>query len=159
MRKTIRGEGLRIRICEHVKMSHGRCGSPAMRGQRYCYYHGGAHREMPPANLLAALGCPGHETDFRLSSEQRYPGATAAVQRGFFQLFHALAHNEIDLRRATLLLASLHRATRAIGSSPLAIRRNTTTLFPAGNEVRGAKSDDLPVTWPNSRAPLRPHRI
>ena len=97
---------MRISICEHVKMGGGRCGSPAMRGLRYCYYHRGAHSELPPAELLAGLGCHGHEDELRIRHEP-YPGA---LHPRFFQLAHALMHNEIDLRRGKLMLKSLHRA-------------------------------------------------
>ena len=106
---------MRLSLCEHLKIGGGRCGSPAMRGQRYCYYHAGAHRELPPADLLAALRCPGHEKDFRVR-EHHHPVASAMVQRGFLQLVHAIIHNEIDARRAKLMLASLHRVTQNVSS-------------------------------------------
>ena len=41
-----------LAICQHVKLGgRRRCGSPAMRGQDYCYFHAGGHRAIPSVNL------------------------------------------------------------------------------------------------------------
>lgn len=44
--------------CEHVKLNGKTCGSPALRGQQYCHYHGQAHApvfELPVIEDQASL--------------------------------------------------------------------------------------------------------
>ena len=43
-----------VAMCQHVKIDRAQCGSPAMRGQHYCYFHAGAHRTIPSVNLWAS---------------------------------------------------------------------------------------------------------
>ena len=44
-----------VAICQHIKVGRGRCGSPALRGEHYCYFHAGAHRVIPSVNLWPRL--------------------------------------------------------------------------------------------------------
>jgi len=47
-----------VAICEHIKLGGGRCGSPALRGEHFCYFHAGAHRAIPSLNLWPSTKAP-----------------------------------------------------------------------------------------------------
>jgi hypothetical protein len=38
-RAAVAREGVTIRQCEHIRISGQRCGSPALRDHKYCYFH------------------------------------------------------------------------------------------------------------------------
>lgn len=39
-------------LCTRIMPSGNRCGSPALRGKRFCYHHSGKHREFTRERLL-----------------------------------------------------------------------------------------------------------
>jgi hypothetical protein len=99
-------------ICEHIKMDGVRCGSPALRAGRYCYYHAGAHRLVPDIGFLLNPEHPrslSHKPP-QCGTDVRAAGANA-IQVGFRQLIVAVAQELIDCRRAKLILKALHRAS------------------------------------------------
>jgi hypothetical protein len=73
-----------IRRCEYVKVNGTRCGSPAMRGDDYCYYHYNVDR-LPEALVV-------HPLD-----------SADAIQFNLTRLAEAIAYDYIDTRRAALL--------------------------------------------------------
>jgi hypothetical protein len=88
--------------CQHIKTSGGKCGSPALRGQPYCYFHsrvpadgqkqGPARR---PGSLSAALA--------NLEDRSAVLHATTAVAA-------AVAGHRIDTKRASLIIYALQIA-------------------------------------------------
>src|ERR1035437_7626658 len=50
-------------ICEHIKPGGARCGSPAVRDQKYCYHHAGLRKAVPRNNLFVFLANPRSEND------------------------------------------------------------------------------------------------
>ena len=104
---------MELPICEHIKMNGVRCGSPALRISRYCYYHAGAHRLIPNISFLLdpdhprsrSHKFPACRTDARCAADAN------AIQVGFRQLIIAVAQELIDCRRAKLILKALHRAS------------------------------------------------
>jgi hypothetical protein len=41
-----------VKICEHIKASGFRCGSPAAKGERLCYFHKGLGQALPIRSIL-----------------------------------------------------------------------------------------------------------
>ncbi len=88
--------------CEHVKINGLRCGSPALRGRRVCFYH--------------------------FSSKVHHLGMVpilengAAIQHGLLEIIHALLDERIDPKRARLVISALRIAalnlSRANGEPP-----------------------------------------
>jgi hypothetical protein len=128
-----------IPICRHVKIGGGRCGSPALRGQHYCYFHAGAHRTVPSVNLYSNQrknggGCgprpswpdpeacilrqdedsledAAHRRNRSLSGRTfELSGKAAAVQLGFTRLIRGVAQGLLSKRQAKLILRELHQA-------------------------------------------------
>ena len=88
-----------VKVCTHIKVTGVRCGSPALRGEQFCYFHQRMMRGVPtPPNarvLPIAL----------LESEE-------SIQASLMEVINALARNTIDLRRAELILRALYIAVK-----------------------------------------------
>ena len=101
-----------IPICEHIKPSGKRCGSPALRGRTLCFYHAGQNNSLPAdRNMYAAYNqsaAPG-EWPIREFPTPALEDA-AAIQIGFMQALHGVANGHLDPRRAKLILSALHGA-------------------------------------------------
>ncbi|HEU5340666.1 hypothetical protein [Edaphobacter sp.] len=89
--------------CRHIFTDGHRCGSASLRNQDFCYYH---HTTRPPAaNPRSRKGRRGA---FALP----LPEDRSAIQASIGQVLLRIASNEIDPRRAGLLLYGLQIAVR-----------------------------------------------
>jgi len=121
-----------LAICQHIKLGGGgRCGSPAMRGQDYCYFHAGAHRAIPSLNLWP------NRKDAHYSGSERIPsirsaqaqltGSNAAhqdvpwqrckltgealeLQVALSRFLQGIWQGRLNLRQAKIIMAALQRA-------------------------------------------------
>lgn len=89
----------RIQICTHIKVTGIRCGSPALRGEQFCYFHQRMIRgvKTPPKSRLHPMAL--------IENEE-------SIQASIMEVINALARNTIDLRRGELLLRALNTAVR-----------------------------------------------
>lgn len=102
--------------CHHIFPDGARCGSPRMRKEQFCYFHHDTRR--PVASP--------HERIARRSTFSLFtPTTHAAIQESLGELLVRIASNDIDQRRAGLLLyglslaaTNLHRAQRAKQPEP-----------------------------------------
>jgi hypothetical protein len=100
-------------LCSHTlpetptRPAH-RCGSPALRGESFCFYH---------HPTRAAVRNP-HERRARRAARQAFtvpaPTCHADVQRSMGELARRIAANQIDLKRAALLLNALQIVAREL---------------------------------------------
>ena len=95
--------------CRHIKPDGRRCGSPSLRGEHFCYYHHTGRRAGPrqPQVITATA---------RKSSTFQLPSPAdlaehSGVALALGLILHKIAHNEIDPRRAGLLLYGLQIAS------------------------------------------------
>jgi len=79
--------------CEHVKLNGETCGSPAVRAERFCHFHGKAHAP---------------SIEIPMIEDQR------SLQVAFTQLAQQVASNKIDAAQARLLLQILETAGRVL---------------------------------------------
>jgi hypothetical protein len=88
-----------VRDCQHIKVTGVQCGSPAMRGEEFCYFHQRMLRgvKTPPSARLHPIA--------QLESEE-------AIQSSLMEVINALVRNHIDLRRADLIIKALHIAVK-----------------------------------------------
>jgi hypothetical protein len=91
---------IHIRTCCHIFPDHHRCGSPALRNEPFCYFHDPARhanrqREARNRRRSFAVATPSNRSELKLSLDQVIQG---------------LAHNQLDPRRAGLLLFALQIA-------------------------------------------------
>ena len=87
------------KICTHIKVTGVRCGSPALYGEQFCYFHQHAHRGVrkPPQSRLHPIAI--------LEDEE-------SIQASLMEVINALMRNTIDLKRAELILRALHIAVK-----------------------------------------------
>jgi len=81
--------------CQHVHVNGTQCGSPAIRGNRQCYFH--SRHQLKPAQE-GAFNFPTLED-------------ANAIQVALMQVIRAIADNKIECKRAGLLLYALQTAS------------------------------------------------
>ena len=88
-----------VKLCTHIKVTGVRCGSPALRGEQFCYFHQRMMRGVPtpPEARLHPVAL--------IENEE-------AIQASLMEVINAIARNTIDLRRADLMLKALHIAVK-----------------------------------------------
>jgi hypothetical protein len=88
-----------VRDCQHIKVTGVQCGSPAMRGEQFCYFHQRMLRgvKTPPSARLHPIA--------QLEDEE-------SIQSSLMEVINALVRNHIDLRRADLIIKALHIAVK-----------------------------------------------
>jgi hypothetical protein len=88
-----------VKVCTHIKVTGVRCGSPALRGEQFCYFHQRMIRGVatPPNARLHPIAL--------IENEE-------AIQASLMEVINALARNTIDFKRAELILRALHIAVR-----------------------------------------------
>jgi len=94
-----------IRHCEHVKANGYFCGSPAVRGRNYCYFHLGYVGHKLRAEKYAARGA------VELAGELPPLEDAASIQLALMQVGEALLRGAIEGKRAGLLLYMLQTAS------------------------------------------------
>ena len=103
--------------CRHIFTDGRRCGSPALRNQPLCYYH---HTNRKPVKAPRARKNRSSTFDLPLPEDQ------SAIQHSIGQVLQRIASNDIDPRRAGLLLYGLQIASLNLPKPPAA-NRNTKT--------------------------------
>jgi hypothetical protein len=98
-------------LCSHTlpdtktRPAH-RCGSPALRGESFCFYH---------HPTRAAVRNP-RERRARRTASKKFtipaPTCHADIQRSLSEVVRRIAANQIDLKRANLLLTALRIVAR-----------------------------------------------
>jgi len=87
------------KTCTHIKVTGVRCGSPALYGEQFCYFHQHAHRGVrkPQQSRLHPIAI--------LEDEE-------SIQASLMEVINALMRNTIDIKRAELILRALHIAVK-----------------------------------------------
>jgi hypothetical protein len=86
-------------VCTHVKVNGVPCGSPALRGEVFCYFHQRMIRGVrtPPKSRLHPIAL--------IEDEE-------GIQASLMEVINALVRNTIDFKRAQLILRALHIAVK-----------------------------------------------
>jgi hypothetical protein len=105
--------------CRFVKPNGLKCGSPALRGSPFCYFHA-RNRVYKPGRL------PTGEKVFELPPLLSPENVHAALQA----IFQALALGEIDSRRAGRLLYTVQLAQKNFETNPSLARNSTEFTRP-----------------------------
>jgi hypothetical protein len=99
------------RTCDHLKEDGVYCSSPALRDQRYCYFHLNAR-----ARRVQAARAKLHNEPFRL--QMPILDNAHAILSGIQQALDALAGNRISARQAAVYLYGLQMASISLKSQP-----------------------------------------
>jgi hypothetical protein len=119
-----------LAICEHIKMGGARCGSPALRDQKYCHHHAGVHRLVPRTHVFLPAD-PVMEIDPTYPYQLPYLEDFEALQIGFMQFIRGVADERVQPWQAKLVLDALkaagtnlrHKEKLALRAAELAARR------------------------------------
>ena len=88
--------------CDHLKQDGVLCGSPALRGQKLCYFHQRDHQRVQQLARLRRRAETLHLPPLETLQD---------VQLALFEVIDALATNTIDHKRASALLFALQQAS------------------------------------------------
>ena len=88
--------------CRHIHADGRRCGSASLRGEEFCYFH---HTSRKP------VGNPRARRSRAASFDLPLPEDRAAIQLSIGEVLRRIASNQIDPRRAGLLLYGLQIAS------------------------------------------------
>ena len=103
-----------VNLCTHIKVTGVRCGSPALRGEQFCYFHQRMMRGVPtpPEARLHPVALIENEEAIQASLMEVINVPHPNVAKGATLGWATLARNTIDLRRADLMLKALHIAVK-----------------------------------------------
>ena len=90
-----------VKVCTHIKVTGIRCGSPALRGEQFCYFH---------QRMLRGVATPSRSRVHPIAQIE----SEEAIQSSLMEVINALVQNTIDYKRAELILRALHIAVRNI---------------------------------------------
>jgi hypothetical protein len=90
-------------VCRHIHTTGNRCGSPALTGEEFCYFHHATRRGPRPADHDYL--CP--NSAFDLPSLEDRP----SIQLAIAVVARRIALNQIDLKRGRLLLYAFRIAS------------------------------------------------
>jgi len=133
-----------VPICEHVKPSGKRCGSPALRDQTFCYYHSRLEECLPTLRNMfiaqKANAAPGEWpiVEFPVPALED----AAAIQIGFMQALHGIANGNLDIRKAKLILSALHGASANLQRLEACLSQSLNAVLrkpPAGVKQAGRR--------------------
>jgi hypothetical protein len=99
------------RQCEHIKINGEFCGSPALRGRNYCYFHLTYHGSRLSAERQYARARTESADTAMVPLELPPLEDAAAIQMALMQVIDAILHNRIDNKRAGLVLYALQTAS------------------------------------------------
>jgi hypothetical protein len=92
--------------CHHLHPTGKRCGSPALRGERFCFFHHPTRR--PPARAVPSR--TSFDLPALLDSED--------LQIALSEVTRRIADNTLDTKRAGLLLLTLQMAKANLAAMP-----------------------------------------
>ncbi len=118
-------------ICEHVKAGGSRCGSPALRDQKYCHHHARV-RQLVPRTHVFLPDTPVMQADPTYPYQLPYLEDFEGLHIGYMQFIRGVVDKWIDARRARLVLETLkaagtnlrHKDKLRARAAELAARRN-----------------------------------
>jgi hypothetical protein len=109
--------------CRHIFTDGHRCGSPCLRGEDLCYYH---HTTRKP------VADPQQRRGRRSAFDLPLPEDRSAIQHSIGEVLRRIASNDIDPRRAGLLLHGLQIAS-------LNLPKPRPTATPGPNPSKSSK--------------------
>ena len=130
-----------VRVCTHIKVSGIRCGSPALRGEQFCYFHQRLIRgvAMPPRPRLNPVAM--------IEDEE-------SIQVALMEVINNLMCGTIELKRAELIIRALNVAARNIARVRIGIHTRDMV-----REVPEYREPEIARPAPQPAAPGSPEEL
>src|SRR5450631_2100247 len=123
-----------VPICHHLKEDGVYCGSPALKGRNYCYFHLNLRgRRLKSARARRRGDNP--------SLNLPFPEDMHAVQVSLAEILWALAERRIDHKDAGLMLYALQQASTNLNQTPR--WHGEREAVPSGRPLRALNLPDL----------------
>jgi hypothetical protein len=122
----------KARQCEHIKTNGEFCGSPAMRGRNYCYFHLTYIGRRLRAERVHAKAMANAVNASVVPLELPPLEDANSVQMALMQVIDAILHNRLDTKRAGLVLYALQTASSNLARTDL--RQQNGATVAAGYE-------------------------
>ena len=135
-----------IPFCEHVMSSGIRCGSPAQRGQKYCFYHGSVRTLLPKRFIGHERFRNEYEHGCRLFPMPLLEDATS-IQTALMQVIHATLEGAIHFRSASIVPSALRTAQRNLAVVKLEMAATSSAALE--RELPSDAGQKAEVTFPN----------
>ena len=100
-----------IRLCRHLKEDGALCGSPALRGQSFCYFH---HRDQNHHLAFARDRRRAEVCDWKLPPLN----TMADIQKALHRIANELWNGRLDLERAGPMLNATQQAALPFRRGP-----------------------------------------
>src|ERR1700734_3771743 len=93
--------------CRHIFTDGRRCASPSLRQENFCYFHHTTRKPIAPETTQARRRTTARLTEFHLP----LPEDRSAIQSAIGMIIQRIASNDLDPKRAGLLLYALQIAS------------------------------------------------
>jgi hypothetical protein len=138
-----------VKTCTHIKATGHPCGSPALRGEKFCYFH---------QRMIHGVPTP--------SKSRIHPMALIeneeAIQVALMETINAIVRNQIDPQRANLIIRALSIAVRnsrrvRFDRCESDMVRNLPDLEPSEAQLTNMSQEASPSGAAERRNSLAPH--
>lgn len=116
----------KARQCEHIKTNGEFCGSPALRGRNYCYFHLTYIGRRARAERVHAKAIAKAANASVVPLELPPLEDANSVQMALMQVIDAILHNRLDTKRAGLVLYALQTASSNLARTDLRHQNGAT---------------------------------
>ncbi len=97
--------------CRHIFTDGHRCGSPCLRSEDFCFYHHTSHARRPVPTPVVQMSDMSQGEQGAAPFTLPLPEDRSAIQLAIGEILNRLASNQLDPRRAGLLLYGLQIAS------------------------------------------------
>ena len=128
--------------CQHIKVNGTQCGSPALRRNRFCYFHKRHHDERVELNAGRQKNARGRRRTIAIDLPV-FEDANS-IQVSLMQITRLLIAGDMDAKTAGLILYALQTASSNLGRTRFEPRMHDVILDPArvGETALGAHAWD-----------------
>jgi hypothetical protein len=130
-----------VNNCTHIKVTGVRCGSPALRGEQFCYFH---------QRMLRSVKVPDSRVHHAALLEDE-----EAIQVSLMEVVNGLIRGTIELKRGELILRALNTAVRNIRRVKFDLHRSEmVTQVPDYNEPSSPNESRGQDSWGDGSKPV-----
>jgi len=114
--------------CTHIKVTGVRCGSPALRGEQFCYFH---------QRMLRTVKGPDSRVHHAALLEDE-----ESIQVSLMEVVNALLRGTIEVKRAELVLRALNTAVRNIRRVKFGLQADMIREIPTYRDAPATEVDE-----------------